>query len=129
MDKSSWLCTRMIVMLYRSCTDQENDEQLELVLKYHILVHTSTLMYFVNYIYHDILFLSIFVNTGIRTKSSIRFVSWRNNVIKEAENVLYLGLWVSTYKKIVVYLPEELMQQSLWRMVIQTFIKFVRMII
>jgi len=59
-------------MRHRSCP-QENDKQLELVLKYHILVQTRTLMYFVNYMYCGILFLSILVNTDIGTKSNICF--------------------------------------------------------
>jgi hypothetical protein len=47
-------------------------------------------MYFVNYMYRGILFLSIFVNTGIKTKANIRFASWRNNIIKEAVNAFSL---------------------------------------
>jgi len=45
-------------------------------------------MYFVNYMYCGILFLSILVNTDIGTKSSIQFLSQRNNIFKELENIL-----------------------------------------
>jgi len=52
---------------------QENDE-LELVLKYHILVQTRKLTY---YIYCEILFLSIIV---IGTKSNMQFAQVLGNV-------------------------------------------------
>ena len=55
---------------------QEKDE-LELVLKYHILVQTRKLTYNIYNIYCEILFLSIIV---IGTKSSIQFAEALGNV-------------------------------------------------
>jgi len=84
MDKSSLLRTRMIAMSFDMNKDhampQENDE-LEFVLKYHIFVQTRTLIYFANYIYRGILFLSIIIDRIIGVKSRIQFVSYTNNYI------------------------------------------------
>jgi len=62
---------------------EENDE-LELILKCHILVQTRKLTY---YIYYEILFLSIIV---IETKSSIYFA-------QALENVTYIKKVVRDY--------------------------------
>ena len=66
-------------------------------------------MYFAYYIYYGILFLSILVNTDIAAKSSIQFVSQRNNnIIRSFENVsttsrkqrmLYIKDYDFTYKR------------------------------
>jgi len=42
--------------------------------------------------YRGILFLSTLVNADVRTKSSICFVSYRNNIIKEVDNALLLRI-------------------------------------
>jgi hypothetical protein len=80
---------------------QENDE-LELVLKYHILVQTRKLTYYINC---GILFLSIIV---IGTKSSIQFVQALGNVsyIKIVVRIMILHM-----QETCVFIIRRLFQQ------------------
>jgi len=52
---------------------QENNEQLEFVMNYHILFQMRTLICFVNYICRCILFLSILMHKDIEAKLGTEF--------------------------------------------------------
>ena len=81
---------------------QENDE-LKLALKYHILVQTRKLTY---YMYCEILFLSVIV---IGTKSNIQFAQAHGNVsyTKKVVRVMILHI-----QETCLFLIRRLFQQS-----------------